>query len=79
MNKKKIYGIRWSGQTKVWSVKLPEKSTVKEVILHVCKKMGFSEDQFDNLTIRGSYRPQDKYDLNQNSPDNDILVIYINK
>ena len=79
MLKKKLYGVRWSGQTKVWSVRLPEKSTAKDVLLGVCKKMGFSEDQFENLAIRGSARAQDKYTLNQQAPTDDVLVIYVNE
>ena len=79
MLKKKLYGVRWSGQTKVWSVRLPDKSTVKDVLLGVCDKMGFSEDQFENLIIGGSLRPQDKYTLNQPAPTDDILVIFYTK
>lgn len=74
---KKTYGVRWSGKTKVWSVKLPEKSTVKDVLLGVSKQMKLTEDQFENLAIGGSLRPQDKYALNQSAPTDDILVIYI--
>jgi len=37
MNNKKLknilYGVRWSSDTEVWKVLLPEKSTVKEILL----------------------------------------------
>lgn len=74
---KKSYGVRWSGDTKVWKVLLPEKSTVKEVLLGVSNKMGLTEGQIENISIGGSYRPQDKYTLNQNAPVDDILVIFV--
>lgn len=77
MTKRIIYHVRWSGENKVWSVRLPEKSTVKEVLLGVGKKMKLTEDEIENLAIGGSARPQDKYDLNQLAPTDDKLVIYI--
>ena len=79
MLNKNIFRVRWSGQTKVWSVRLPDKSTVKDVLLGVCNKMGFSEDQFESLAIGGSLRPQDRYYLNQDAPTDDTLVIYISE
>lgn len=76
MINKTSYGVRWSGDTKVWKVKLPEKSTVKEVLLGVSKKIKLTDYQLEYLIIRGSFRPQDEYSLNQLAPVDDILVIF---
>ena len=76
MQNKISYGARWSGRNKVYSATLLEKSTVKEVLQALCRKMNYPTKQIEELIIRGSSRPQDKYELNQQAPEKDILVIF---
>lgn len=76
MTNKITYGVRWSGDIKECKITLSEKSTVREVLIGVSKKMKLTEDQIKNLAIGGSLRPQDTYTLDQTAPIDDVLVIY---